>query len=86
MMLKIMQFQCLEGHMVFSESMSMNQTLMATRHAKVLHPVSTNSAMGESTREPMTPSKDNGTSNIFPLSVARLSNPIGACIRSSSPP
>ena len=68
MILSIMQLQCLEGHMVLSEPMSMNQTLMATRHADVLHPVSTNSAMGESSREPMMPKKHNGTSNIIMIS------------------
>ncbi|XP_044961226.1 uncharacterized protein LOC123412336 isoform X1 [Hordeum vulgare subsp. vulgare] len=57
--------RCVEGHMVFSESMSMNPTLMATRYPQVLRPVSTNNAMCESSRERMTPRKSNDTSNMF---------------------
>uniref|UniRef100_A0A8I6WED3 Protein FAR1-RELATED SEQUENCE n=1 Tax=Hordeum vulgare subsp. vulgare TaxID=112509 RepID=A0A8I6WED3_HORVV len=59
------RIQCLEGHVVFSESMSMNPTLITTGHPKVLHPVLANNAMCESSRERMTPSKSNDTSNMF---------------------
>ena len=42
----------------------MNPMLITARHSEVLHPISPNNAIGELSHEPMTQSKDNGTSNM----------------------
>ncbi|KAM0848239.1 hypothetical protein ACQ4PT_054510 [Festuca glaucescens] len=63
-----MQFQSQE-QMVFFETMHMNRTighgLEATRHANIVNHELTSTTMGECSREPMAPRKDNGTSNML---------------------
>jgi hypothetical protein len=68
-MLKAMQFRSQEEQMAFVQTMHMNSTtghgLEATRHADIVNHESTNTTMGECSREPMAPRKENGTSNML---------------------
>lgn len=64
-----MQFRSQEEQMAFVQTMHMNRTtghgLEATRHADIVNYELTNTAMGECSREPMAPRKDNGMSNML---------------------